>query len=495
MEPTVSLPLYSGLVLLVSAIRGGELVISKRNRRTLHATGVGAVGEPHFRAMVILHVAVLAGALLEAWVTRRSLRMGLAVPALGLLVGASALRWWVIATLGPHWNVAIMDSIGSARAVVTHGPYAHIRHPNYVAVFAELLALPLVHGAWLTAAAGAVAHVWVLRHRIRAEESVLLAHPSYRAVMAQRPRFLPRPLLTSLEHAWDVVRLGRPLFLLGGLALYGLGVAASPGLIRGQLFWLGLGAVCCLQLMTHYSNEYFDYAADSANRTPTAWSGGSRVLCEGRLPRWAALVAALVAAGLGLALAVVIRRVAGLLPAALLVGIAALSWTYSAPPGRLHSRGLGEVDGALVVTVLVPLFALALHAPGLTGLRPLLLATVPPGCLQFAMLMAVAIPDAAADAQVGKRTLAVRLGSTWAWRTHAAATALAYATVPVLYVAGLPRAVALAALVVAPFAARHLARMSRGRALQSPNWPALTFWPAALLILTTAAEAVAFLLL
>ena len=31
--------------------------------------------------------------------------------------------------------------------VVTGGPYRFVRHPNYVAVFVELLALPLVHGA------------------------------------------------------------------------------------------------------------------------------------------------------------------------------------------------------------------------------------------------------------------------------------------------------------------------------------------------------------
>ena len=99
---------------------------------------------------------------------------------------------WVIATLGPHWNVQIMDS--ARLGVVTGGPFRFIRHPNYVAVFLELLALPLVHGAWLTALLGGACHVWVLAHRIRAEETALLAHASTGSVMGGKPRFFPRLL-------------------------------------------------------------------------------------------------------------------------------------------------------------------------------------------------------------------------------------------------------------------------------------------------------------
>src|SRR5204863_108279 len=76
--------------------------------------------------------------------------------------------------------------------VVTGGPYRWIRHPNYVAVFVELLALPLVHGAWLTALAGAALHVPVLRRRLALEESVLAADPVYRDLMGRKPRFVPR---------------------------------------------------------------------------------------------------------------------------------------------------------------------------------------------------------------------------------------------------------------------------------------------------------------
>jgi methyltransferase len=192
---SVSLPAFSVLVLAVAATRLVELGISQRRRRALAARGVAPVAERHFAAMVLLHTGILVGALAEAWLTRRPLIPALASCALALVVAANALRWWVIATLGPHWNVRVMSSLGLG--VVTGGPFRWIRHPNYLAVFVELAALPLIHGAYVTALVGAAAHCWVLRQRIRIEEAVLLADPVYRARMASKPRFFPIPGRTS----------------------------------------------------------------------------------------------------------------------------------------------------------------------------------------------------------------------------------------------------------------------------------------------------------
>ena len=112
--------------------------------------------------------------------------------AIAMFVGwllANGLRWWVIHTLGQHWNVRVMDSV--SLGVVTGGPFRVVRHPNYAAVFVELLALPLVHTAWLTALLGSLAHIWVLFQRLAIEEAVLLRNPVYRAAMGDKPRFVP----------------------------------------------------------------------------------------------------------------------------------------------------------------------------------------------------------------------------------------------------------------------------------------------------------------
>jgi methyltransferase len=188
--------LYTILLVVVGAGRLAEMRISRRRQRALAARGATKVAEPHFRWMVLLHSSVLAGAALEVWLLGRLFIPVLAIPMLALFGLSNALRWWVIHTLAGHWNVQVVDSIGLG--VVTSGPYRWVRHPNYLAVFAELLALPLIHSAWLTALLGSLAHIWVLRQRIAVEEAVLLGDPAYQAAMSHKPRFIPR-----IRPGWD----------------------------------------------------------------------------------------------------------------------------------------------------------------------------------------------------------------------------------------------------------------------------------------------------
>jgi methyltransferase len=75
--------------------------------------------------------------------------------------------------------------------VITTGPFRYVRHPNYAAVFLEMLVLPLIHTAWITAIAGAAAHVLVLSQRLSTEERVLFSDSHYRAAMSGKPRFVP----------------------------------------------------------------------------------------------------------------------------------------------------------------------------------------------------------------------------------------------------------------------------------------------------------------
>lgn len=55
------------------------------------------------------------------------------------------------------------------------GPYRFLRHPNYVAVVVEGVALPLVHTAWATALAFTALNTLVLRARLRVENAALAA--------------------------------------------------------------------------------------------------------------------------------------------------------------------------------------------------------------------------------------------------------------------------------------------------------------------------------
>ncbi len=179
------------LVLLaaVGILRLCELLLSKRHQDRLLALGARKLHEPGFQWMVLTHIGVLAGAALEVVLLKRPF-----IPILAGFMGvlfllANALRWWVIRTLKMHWTVLVMNS--SQFGVVTGGPFRFVRHPNYSAVFVELLALPLIHTAWLTALAGAIAHAWVLTRRLAVEESALLGNRMYLETMAAKPRFIP----------------------------------------------------------------------------------------------------------------------------------------------------------------------------------------------------------------------------------------------------------------------------------------------------------------
>jgi methyltransferase len=121
--------------------------------------------------MVVLHVGLLVGALAEVWLLDRPFVPWLGWPMLALVLGAQALRWWCIGTLGRQWNARVIVVPGAQR--VTSGPYRWMRHPNYVAVVVEGFALPLVHSAWVTAAVFTLANAALLTVRLRDEERAL----------------------------------------------------------------------------------------------------------------------------------------------------------------------------------------------------------------------------------------------------------------------------------------------------------------------------------
>jgi methyltransferase len=88
-----------------------------------------------------------------------------------VLVAATALRWWTLATLGERWTTRVLVVPGEE--LVRAGPYRWLRHPNYLVVVMEIAAIPLVHCAWLTAGVFSIANLVLLRERIRVEDEAL----------------------------------------------------------------------------------------------------------------------------------------------------------------------------------------------------------------------------------------------------------------------------------------------------------------------------------
>lgn len=165
---------YALLLLAVGLWRLVELAVSRRNLAWALERGGVESGQGHFPAMVALHTAFLAGCLVEVVALDRPFVPVLGWTMLVVLVLTQALRMWCMHALGRQWNTRVVVVPGLPR--VTGGPYRHrwLPHPNYLVVAVEGVALPLVHGAWVTAVVFTVLNgVLLLRYRIPAEDAAL----------------------------------------------------------------------------------------------------------------------------------------------------------------------------------------------------------------------------------------------------------------------------------------------------------------------------------
>lgn len=162
---------YLLLLSVVAVQRLAELRVSRRNTRWALARGGLEFGHGQLAAMKILHTAFLIGCGVEVVALHRPFVASVAVPMLILLVACQGVRFWTMRALGPRWNTRVI--VVPDMAPVTSGPYRWLRHPNYLAVAVEGIALPLVHGAWITAVAFTLANTVLLARRIRCEDRAL----------------------------------------------------------------------------------------------------------------------------------------------------------------------------------------------------------------------------------------------------------------------------------------------------------------------------------
>jgi methyltransferase len=169
---------YTVLVLAVGVERLIEMAVSTRNARWSFEQGGTEFGKRHFPPMVALHTALLLGCLAEVWIGHRPFIPWLAVPMLVLVFASQGLRWWCISVLGLRWNTRIIVVPGLP--LVARGPYRWLKHPNYVAVVVEGIALPLVYTGWITALIFTVLNaVLLLGFRIPAENRALATLPGH----------------------------------------------------------------------------------------------------------------------------------------------------------------------------------------------------------------------------------------------------------------------------------------------------------------------------
>lgn len=205
--------------------------------------------------------------------------------------------------------------------------------------------------------------------------------------------------------------------------------------VTGRFSWQMALAVHVFGVIDHlfivFANDYADRGPDAAVDTKTPFSGGSRVLPEGKLRpvdlRRAATWMAFLLVALSMWLAV--RHD---IPSMVLWALAALSLllAYSFPPLSLSYRGGGEVLQGIGVGLVLPAVGFAVQAGGVSELPwAALLPTVLLGTFGNVL---TALPDYAADRTGGKRTWPVRWGEASARRAITLGSAAALAAFVVL---------------------------------------------------------------
>lgn len=176
-------------------------------------------------------------------------------------------------------------------------------------------------------------------------------------------------------------------------------------------FFLTLFGVLSINAGTNLANDYFDYKSgnDEINRTPTPFSGGSRVIQDKLIKPINVLIGSLVfffvACLIGLYLIFSIPGNTILILG--LIGII-VGFFYTAEPFRLGYRGFGEFWVGLCLGPLAVLGAYYVQAQTLSF--EALLVSVPLGILVGLILYINGFQDYEADKRVGKKTSVVILG-------------------------------------------------------------------------------------
>ena len=143
---------------------------SASNDRRLRAKGAIEPAADVYRLMQVAYPGCFLAMIAEAWV-RGPGGTGFAVVGGVVFAASKALKYWAIATLGERWTFRVLVPPGSNRIV--RGPYAYLRHPNYVAVAGELVGFALIARAPIAGAIAVTCFGVLMLARIRVEERAL----------------------------------------------------------------------------------------------------------------------------------------------------------------------------------------------------------------------------------------------------------------------------------------------------------------------------------
>lgn len=188
--------IFTGIAIAIMVQRLFELRISKRNAKQLIAQGGKVHHDNSIQLVKGLQIGWFAAMLTEVWVLDRPFIPGLAAIALFATVAGQYLRYLSMQALGLRWTLPIVTLPGVS--AVDTGIYRYLRHPNWLGVILEILAVPLIHSAYLSAIFFSIANVFLLMQRVQSEETALKIDNNYEALFKNKKRFILNPTFLKL---------------------------------------------------------------------------------------------------------------------------------------------------------------------------------------------------------------------------------------------------------------------------------------------------------
>lgn len=183
--------MFNAFFFFISGQRLVELFISRRNEKWMMEQGAHEFGNEHYRYIVLMHFFFLLSLLMEFYLFGKQLSPFWIV-LIPLFMATQAIRIWALTSLGKYWNTKII--VLPNANIIRRGPYRFIKHPNYIIVSVELVVIPLLFDAYLTAVLFTLLNILLLSIRIPAEEKALKQLTEYENDFEHCNRFIPKLL-------------------------------------------------------------------------------------------------------------------------------------------------------------------------------------------------------------------------------------------------------------------------------------------------------------
>jgi 1,4-dihydroxy-2-naphthoate octaprenyltransferase len=232
----------------------------------------------------------------------------------------------------------------------------------------------------------------------------------------------------------------RPRTLPAAIVPVCIGAASIEDLDVSMWWKIGLAAIVslALQIAVNYANDY----SDGVKGTDDVRVGPLRLVGSGLVPAVTVKRAAIVMLGIAAVAGLVLALVSSLW--ILLIGVCAMvaAWTYTGGPRPYGYAGLGEVFVFVFFGVVATVGTQFVVSESMTALS--YVASIAVGAIACALLVVNNLRDLEGDADVGKRTLAVKLGDRTTRYFFVALFAVA--AIAVVVVATMSRAWALLGL-------------------------------------------------